>query len=392
MTSGATLRVLAVVEAAGGGVGRHVVDLCQGLAGSGHEVHVLYSPRRAEDWFAAALGDDRKLRRAEIAINRRPGPTDLAALRAIRRYVMENGPFDVVHGHSTKGALGCMAVRAGTAARILTPHALRSLDPRLTAAWRLVYTAVERVLLGYADRVIAVSPVEEAHARRIGVDPAKLVTVINGLAPAKAPDRQLVRAALGLGDDQVAIGFVGRLAAQKAPARLLDAFSRVAPSYPNARLVMVGEGPLESGLKSRSRRLGIDGAIVWAGAANGREVMAALDIFALTSAYEAMPYVLLEAAAAALPIVVTEVGGARTVVEPGANGFIVANWDCPDFAARLGALVGEPALRARMAKASRARSRSFRYDRMISETVAVYRLAIAKYRKLGDVPSEGGQR
>ncbi len=366
------MRVLIVVEATDGGVGRHAVDLSTGLGEPGHDVHTIYSPKRADGGLVEELNHGVGVKPVAVEINRRPGLTDLAAIGKIRRYMKDYGPFDIVHGQSTKGAIGCIAAMGSSSARILTPHAFRSMDPRLRGVKRMAIVAMERILAKFAHRVITVSPVELAHAERMGIGAGKLASVINGVPGYQGPGRRAARRKLGLRDGDIAIGFVGRLAPQKAPDRLIDAFSDMAASAPDARLVISGEGPLEPGLRTLVRERGLADRVIWAGQANGREVMTALDVFALASAYEAMPYVLLEAAAAGLPIVVTDVGGARTVVEPAASGFIVANWDRAAFAGRLGELARQPKIRNRMAKFARARSREFGIERMIEETLEVY--------------------
>ena len=374
------MRVLIVVEATDGGVGRHAVDLSAGLGERGHDVHTIYSPKRADPGLVQELDHSVGVKPVAVEINRRPGWTDLAAMVKIRRYMKDHGPFDIVHAQSTKGAIGCIAAVGRPGARILTPHAFRSMDPGLRGIKRMAIVAMERILAKFAHRVITVSPVELAHAERMGIGAGKLVSVINGVPGYQGPGRRAARKKLGLRGGDIAIGFVGRLAPQKAPDRLIEAFSDMAVSAPDARLVISGEGPLEPELRALALDRGLADRVIWAGQANGREVMAALDVFALASAYEAMPYVLLEAAAAGLPIVVTDVGGARTIVEPGASGFIVANWDRAAFAGRLGELARQPRIRSRMARIARARSREFGIERMIEETLDVYRNTVESLR------------
>lgn len=386
------MKVLIVVEATDAGVGRHVIDLSAGLGQRGHDVHTLYSPNRADPGLVEELHHSVGVKPIAIDINRRPGLTDFAAIKRIRRYMKRHGPFDIVHGQSTKGAIGCIAALGFSSGRILTPHAFRSMDTRLPGVKRIAIVAIERLLARFAHRVITVSPVERAHAELYGIGAGKLSTVINGVPAYRGPDRRAARRKLGLRTDDIAIGFVGRLASQKAPDRLIEAFSDVASTAHNACLVISGEGPLEPELRALAEKRAIADRVIWAGKANGREIMTALDIFALCSAYEAMPYVLLEAAAAGLPIVVTDIGGARTVVAPGASGFIVPNWDRAAFAERLGELVDQPETRAHMTKIARARSREFGIDRMIEETLIVYRSTIDAMRTRSQTAGRGEEQ
>lgn len=369
------MRILIVLETSGGGSGRHVVDLADGLAAAGHDVHVLYSRVRAEARFEEALRGVRGVTVDVVDMARMFGPGDLAAMRRIRRYVEANGPFDIVHAHSTKAVVACVATADLPIGRIFTPHALRSCDPTLSWPARAACGLIEAALAGFATAVIAVSADEARHARRIGIPARKLHLVVNGIAGEGLPDRAEARRRLGIAERDVCIGFVGRLVRQKAPQRLIEAAAAIAPAHPDLRLCFVGDGPLEVELRALAQGLGIASRIVWCGPANGQAAMPAFDVFALPSLYEGMPYVLLEAAAAGLPIVAADVGGVRTVVTPGRNGFIAPNWDASAFAGHLAALAADGARRAAMGAAAREVAREYTIERMIAETVAVYRNA-----------------
>src|SRR5690348_13929293 len=97
------LRILQVVAAPGHGSGRQVINLAEELRDLGHEVHVIYSPLRISPDFRARLEALRDVKRAAIPMLRPLHPSDIRAALAIRAYIRENGPFDIVHGHSSKG-------------------------------------------------------------------------------------------------------------------------------------------------------------------------------------------------------------------------------------------------------------------------------------------------
>lgn len=371
-----TYRILLVAECVVAGVGRHSVDLSIGLADRGHDVHLIYSPFRSDAKTVAPVKAHGSISLAEVRITRSPGFSDIPAIRAIRRYIKEHGPFDIVHGHSTKGALGNIAALGKPSARIYTAHGFRSLDPRLRGLRKLVISRIERRIGRLADLVIAVSEDEKAHAASIGIDPARLRCVNNGVAPISSDGRAAVRTRLGLQDDHIAIGFVGRFSSEKGPDRMIDTFAQVAAKHANARMVMLGDGPMEATVKAQTERLGITDRVIWPGPVDGREHMPALDILALPSAYEGLPYAVLEARAAGLPIVATDVGGVSTVVSDGEDGFIVENWDPAAFADRLAGLVADGESRARLASTSRRHRDAFGIDQMIEGTLGVYAQAI----------------
>ncbi len=368
------LRVLLVSEAAGGGVGRHVLDLAQGLLTAGHRVDVAWSPGRAEPGFIKALDAIAGLPCHRLHMSRAPGPGDIRAVLALRRLMGRAGPFDLVHGHSSKaGALVRLAAAGLGIPALYTPHAFVTLDPDLGALPRAVYALAERLLSAWGARLICVSEEERAHALSLGIRANRLAVIANGIAPLPPADRPAARARMGLPEATPCVGFVGRLSAQKAVDRLLRAFA-LAPGNQQARLVIVGEGAEQAALESLARDLGIADRTRFTGQADGVALMAGFDIFALPSRYEGFPYVLPEAACRGLPILTMAVGGAGVVVEEGGNGFIVPQaGGAAALAERLGLLLGDPGLRRAMAKRSLERAAGLTAQNMVANTVALYR-------------------
>jgi glycosyltransferase involved in cell wall biosynthesis len=140
------------------------------------------------------------------------------------------------------------------------------------------------------------------------VRPEKLHVVANGITQRRVGSRDEVRRQLNLDSDKLYIGFIGRLVHQKNPAILIEAFAGLAARFELVRLIMLGDGPLSASLHDMAARLGVTESIIWMTDIEGPTVMQALDVFVMPSRYEAFPYVLLEAAAAELPIVATPVG------------------------------------------------------------------------------------
>ncbi len=372
--AGTRLRILLALEAAGGGAGRHVHDLAAGLLRRNHNVCLVYSPARAEPVLLERLQALPGLSLHPLAMQRAVGPADAVALRALRDLLDRIGPFDILHGHSSKaGALLRLAARQTGTPCLYTPHAFITLNPELDRARRFVYGNIERWLARYADRIICVSQHELRHAHELGIPAARLRLVPNGIQPLPRADRDALRAALGLGDDAICVGSVGRLTAQKAMDRLLSAFAMAAPAGSRTRLLIVGDGPDRAALEQQAARLGISRQLMLAGAADGARLMAAFDLFALSSRYEAGPYVLLEAAARGLPIVMTPTGGAGEIVRDGFNGRIAASHELEDLAACLRQLLSDPARRRLMGQHSAELASRFSAERMVEETLAVYR-------------------
>ncbi len=148
------------------------------------------------------------------------------------------------------------------------------------------------------------------------------------------------------------IGFVGRLVSQKAPEVLLKAFVNVVNVCPAARLAMVGSGPLAAEMEALAAALGVADRVLWLGERDARGLLAGFDVFALASRKEGLPYVVLEAMAAGLPVVATTSAGVEILVEPGVNGAVVPVGDAVAFGTALAALAIDPALRARQGQAA----------------------------------------
>ncbi|MCF3639497.1 glycosyltransferase family 4 protein [Rhizobium sp. TRM95111] len=380
-----SLRLLQVLEPSGGGSGRHFLDLCRGLTGRGHQVHAVYSPVRAEQSFLDELMAIGLAAVHAVPMARAPGPSDFAAHAALARLARQHGPFDVIHGHSSKaGALTRLRLPGRHVPRIYTPHAFRTMDPTLSRVGHIVYGGIERFLARFlTDQIICVSADEYAHARGLSMPRNRLSIVVNGVTPPPTGSRHALRERLGIPDDALVFGFVGRLSHQKAPERLVRAFSLAAAKLPQAYLLMVGRGELEAMVRGEIARSAAPDRIRLTGEVPGPLAMDAIDAVVLPSRYEAMSYVMLEAAAAGKPLILTEVGGAATVLKDGRNGVLVANVDDPRQLAAGMLRVSDAARLARYTEAALAQSGDFGIARMVLETEAVYRSVLRERHYVG---------
>jgi RraA family protein len=152
----------------------------------------------------------------------------------------------------------------------------------------------------------------------------------------------------------------------------VKAFAMAAHEAPRARLIIVGSGPLEGPLRRLADGLGIGNRVSWLGERNGTAVLPAFDLFAIASRKEGLPYVLLEALAAGLPIVATATAGVELLVQHGGNGFIVPPDHPGALAAVLKELTVDPQRLAPLGRASRERASEFTAEAMVDRTLATY--------------------
>jgi glycosyltransferase involved in cell wall biosynthesis len=376
------VKILLVLEAALGGAGRHVLHLAEGLIARGHEVHLVWSTLRADRSFLSRLESlnaaTPRFHCLPLAITRAVRSSDIFSYLALSDYVQKHGPFDAIHAHSTKaGFLTRLLLNRRNAATIYTSHGLMTLDPSLTGVRRRAVRALESTLARWSDVVIAVSANERRCAVETGIDPAKVAIIPNGIGAVDTDfctrQRTQIRAALGLSEDTVCIGFVGRFFWYKKPGRLIEAFALLKRRTTNpACLVMAGWGSLETELHRQAVDLGVENDVRFVGEVDGPSYIPALDILANTSLFEGMSYAFLEALSSGVPIVTTRVGGTDELISNGTTGYVCDPWDPSTFAGYLKFLVEDPDRRSAMSAMARERAAQYSVDQMVDSVAELY--------------------
>jgi glycosyltransferase involved in cell wall biosynthesis len=314
---------------------------------------------------------------------------DLRILAPLIRRLRAERP-DVLHCHLVRANLyGRVAARlAGVPVVISTLRNVEDYflgrDP-VARAVRWVEHATTRLV----SRYVAVSEgVRTAAIAHLGLRPDQISTILNAvdLRPFASPrtDRIAVRAEFGFEAQHTVIGTASVLEPRKNITQLLRAVRVLGSEFPGVRLLIVGSGPAEAELRAGAAALGLNGVVQFAGfRADVPRVLNAFDLFALASHNEGLPRAVMEAMAAGLPCVVTDVGGNAEAVRHGQTGFVVAPGAERVFIESLRALVGDVSRRRDMGEAGRRRAfAEFAPERMARDYGRLYveLLARANYR------------
>ena len=325
------LNILHVFRAPVGGLFRHVVDLAREQAARGHRVGMIADSNtggeRAEATFRA-LESSLALGLTRIPMRRSIGPGDSLAVAHVMRRSRQT-KADVVHGHGAKGgAYARLAFGQPRAVRAYTPHGGSLLFENTDLAGR-IYLATERLLMLRGDLFLFESGFSaDMFRRKIGVPHGLVRVVHNGVA--RAEFEPVVPR-----PDATDLVFLGELRHLKGIDVLIDAIARLRQDGRAVSATLVGSGPDADLFKAQVERLGLSDTVEFRPAMPGREALALGRVMVVPSRRESLPYVVLEAAAAGVPLIATRVGGIGEIYGPQSGGLIPAD----DVDALRGAIV-----------------------------------------------------
>jgi glycosyltransferase involved in cell wall biosynthesis len=369
------MRIVHCLRAPVGGLFRHVLDLAEAQAGLGHQVGLIVDRGACDAMTEAKLGvaaPHLALGIARIPMPRLPSPGDITAYRAVTRHA-RGLDVDVLHGHGAKGgAYARLAGRALKAAKrhplrvFYTPHGGTLHYPPGSLEGR-VFMALERRLDALTDGIIFESGfAAETYQDRIGWGRAPRRVVHNGLKPLDfSPHCPGVTAADLL--------FVGELRDLKGVDVLLHAIAKLnaARTVP-LTAVLVGAGPDGAAFEQLATSLGLDHAVTFPGAMPAARAFPLGRVMVVPSRKESLPYVVLEAAAAGMPVIATAVGGIPEIVT-GTDTALVPPGDVDALAAAISCVMENSARASeRAAHLKAAVAERFTVARMTQAIVAFY--------------------
>lgn len=333
-----------------GGLERVTVDLAKAQLAAGHKVCVFSINTTGglkPELVAAGI---------DVIEGHKSGSLDLQVLARLRALLRERRA-DVVHAHNFVPNYYAAFAKLGLwrcPAQVCTLHdmGMRLVNRQLRWLFKWSLTQTKQVAMvgrQVYGRYLETGMVAANRSR----------TVLNGIPIAKFrwPDsqRQQARAQLGLDDDALVIGCVGRMVPLKNHRRMIEVYPALRDCHPKLRLVIIGDGELMPELKAQVANAGLSEQIILAGQRhNVSELLPALDIFALPSQTEGVSIALLEACATGLAVLATRVGGNQEIIEDGRTGLLVPVDNNDALAAGLRQLICEPGLRQQLGMAAAA--------------------------------------
>ena len=365
----------------GGGVERVAAELCDRLILRGHTIAVLTlrtTPAPAIETNGALT----IYRVPSLALTRWFGfefAISVRALSAIARLIRSFQP-DLVHAHNLffrtteLAAMFRMTIRVPL---ITTLHLGKSEGGGriLNSLIRAYESTVGNFIVRRSDHIIAVSNAVAEHARRMSKHLAPVTVIPNGV------DTSVFYPGTNRSDIAQTILFVARLVPNKAPETLIRAAAIVLARYPQAKFVLVGDGPLRVRLQKQANQLGIGHAVQFLGLRyDVPELMRQATLFVRPSTLEGMPLTILEAMASMLPVVATPVGGTPELLKDGVNGYLIPVGDHVALANSITKLLDDPLLAKKMGQSGRELvEASYTWDAVAEQTERVYIEEVGRY-------------
>jgi glycosyltransferase involved in cell wall biosynthesis len=374
-TANRPLRIVHTVRAPVGGIIRHILDLANGQISAGHHVGIIADSLTGGERATAAFAEIAprlKLGVRRIAIHREPHLTD-ALVWARFMYLIARLKPDVVHGHGAKaGAFIRMRGRSKRFIRVYTPHGGSLHYPLNT--WRgAFYSRLERTLMDNTELFLFESAfARDTYQRTIGRPTTGLVRCVFNGVTAEEFD------AVTLAPDATDVAYVGEFRHIKGADLLIDAVARLRADGRPVTLTLGGDGEELNALKAKVAKLGLSEAVRFIGHVKARFGFSKGKLLVVPSRGDSMPYVVIEAAAAGVPMIAANVGGIPEIFGPHQDALFAPN-SAGAMADAIEAALDDPAATAARAKTLRERIfMHFSQKAMVDGVLASYGEAFAR--------------
>jgi len=372
------LNILHVFRAPVGGLFRHVFDLAREQVSRGHRVGLIADSTTGgsqADETLRELAPSLALGLTRIPMRRHIGPGDAGVLAHVMRRISQSSA-DIVHGHGAKGgAYARMALNARGAVKAYTPHGGSLLFGHDTVAGKF-YLATEKMLMLRGDLFLFESAYSaEVFRRKIG-KPNGLVRVVHNGVSRK--EFEPIETKL----DATDLVFMGEFRPVKGIDVLVDALAQLYRGGRTVTATLVGDGPDRAQLMAQVERLGVSRIIQFKPAMPARQAQTLGRVMVIPSRAESLPYVVLEAAAAGVPLITTKVGGVPEIY--GTLGGLIGAEDVGALAQAITSTLDDPARTAETAQQLRQRvATSFSVDTMVDGVMDAYQAGLENLRKNG---------
>jgi glycosyltransferase involved in cell wall biosynthesis len=376
------LTIIHVVRSPIGGIFRHIVDLSSAQSAAGHRVGVVCDSSTGgafEDGWIAALAPKLALGVTRLPMRREIGPGDLSTALKIWRHMSRLEP-DIIHAHGSKGGVyGRIAAflerrRGREVAAFYAPHG-GSLHYDATSAAGRIYFTSERALEWLTDGLIHVSAYEAATYReKIGLPRCPAHVAVNGLRPEEFDP-------VSPAPDAADFLYIGVLRDLKGVDVFLQALSLLKNEGRTASALVIGAGEPADEARYREMAAALGGAVEFRAPMPAREAFQRARTMVVPSRAESMPYIVLEAAAAELPLIATQVGGIPEILD-GPSERLVPPGDPAALAGAMRRALDAPAEMRAAARSRRQRlKQKFSLSGMASRVEAIYQAARERYRE-----------
>ena len=320
-TSDQPHRILHAVRAPVGGIFRHILDLANGQADRGHHVGIIADSLTGGERAEAALKEIAprlKLGVHRLAIHREPFPTDILVWAHFMLLIRRLKP-DVLHGHGAKaGVFIRMRPRSKNNIRVYTPHG-GSLHYPLNTLKGGFYSRLERVLMNSTDLFLFESAfARNTYQRTIGIPKGLVRCVFNGVTADEFDP-------IAKASDATDVVYVGEFRHIKGADLLIDAVARLRADGKPVKLTLAGDGEELAALRVRVQKLGLTEAVRFIGHVKARYGFSKGSVLVVPSRGDSMPYVVIEAAAAGIPMVAANVGGIPEIFGSHADALFAPN-------------------------------------------------------------------
>lgn len=344
------IKILQVIRPAAGGMKEHVLSIIKGIDKNVYEI-------------VAACPEDSPIFQELTELGIKVYPVnikgelslkgDWQSIKSLKKIIIEE-KIDLVHSHGSKaGLVARIAAKRAGVKNVFTVHGT-IFHEHFSNTKKAVFAIVEKYLANITDKIITVSQsLKEDIIRLENVQDDKITVIYNGIPTQKFNiqlDKNEKRKELGLNTKGKVIVTVARLAPQKGLNYLLEAIKLIPQENRDLQLVIVGDGPLRKELEGQAKELCLTEYVKFLGHRKDvPEILAAADIFVLSSITEGLPLIVLEAMSANLPIVSTIVGGIPEIIRDGENGLLVQPKDILGLSKAMGSLLNNNKLALKLA-------------------------------------------